>query len=47
MEVQCESGLIASSVGFSWQTDAYTDGSSEHNTPEQNNGVWIVQQEQL
>lgn len=47
MVVQRESGLIASSVGFQWLTDAHTDGSSEHNTPEQNNGVWIIQQEQL
>lgn len=37
MGVQCESGLIASSVGCWWQADAFADGTLEHNTPKQNN----------
>lgn len=47
MVVRCESGLIESSVGVQWPTDAHTDGSSEHNTAEQNNVARIIQQEQL
>ena len=37
MVVQRVSGLIVLSVGFQRLTDAHTDGSSEYNTPEQNN----------
>ncbi|TKS78916.1 Transient receptor potential cation channel subfamily M member 3 [Collichthys lucidus] len=47
MVVRCESGLIESSVGVQWPTDAHIDGSSEHNTAEQNNVARIIQQEQL